>query len=707
MPETITRRNLLKLAGGSALGILFSPLPWKLLDDSAIWTQNWAMTPKLPRGPIGTRFSACTLCPGGCALKARCVGSVPFQLSGIPHHPISRGVLCPVGLSAHGLAFHPLRVSGPHKFTGKETESTLVPTTVEHVVGELASVLKRGETVAILDQRPGRAISEVYREFLSTGSSGIYAALPSSENATLSTLAGMCSTPGERFGFDFESTRCILSFGAPLLDGWGTPGRMITVLNRKTPCAPKLIQVESSQSRTALKADIWLPIRPGAESALALALGHVIVEERLFARTIEHNTTDFAAYKDLVSAFTPASVAEATGLTEGDIIRTAREFARRSPSIAIAGNDPASGPLGRAANVAIAGLNLLVNSVGVQGGVIRLPDSPCKNYTRPRGLHEIPDGSVQLLIIDAAESGEALPWSLVQRKLHPEKAVVVSLSPYLSGLSAHADYIIPAPAYLESLHDIPTPPGSAKSSLMLSSPLFPKAKDSIEPFEFIGKLAAAAGLKPLDDPETRMKQRVASIIEAKRGSVFSASDGATKEVAGFTTADELWEALVGGGCWIDGEGKQEKLPKLSLLGHPGDVRALKAALHAPQHKLVLMPVGWRVAIANGQLAPVMSKVFQESDLRALGGQAFINPLTAVTFGLVDGKLARLYTTRGSVDLPVHFEHGVVPGIVQVAVGPPPIGKMQTSSDEGVLSLCDVNDNGTWGLTEAKLEGLRS
>ena len=45
MNSRISRRDVLKLAGGAGLGILLSPLPWKLLDDSAIWTQNWPLDP--------------------------------------------------------------------------------------------------------------------------------------------------------------------------------------------------------------------------------------------------------------------------------------------------------------------------------------------------------------------------------------------------------------------------------------------------------------------------------------------------------------------------------------------------------------------------------------------------------------------------------------------------------------------------------------
>jgi len=113
MSKIVNRRDLLKLAGGSALGMLLTPLPWKLIDDTAIWTQNWSLTPPLPRGRISYRSSACTLCPANCPVKARCAGPVPVSLTGVPGHPFGDATLCPVGLAGHHMAFHPARIRQP------------------------------------------------------------------------------------------------------------------------------------------------------------------------------------------------------------------------------------------------------------------------------------------------------------------------------------------------------------------------------------------------------------------------------------------------------------------------------------------------------------------------------------------------------------------------------------------------------------------
>ena len=113
---TTTRRNLLKFVGGGAAGALLTPAPWRLITDTALWSENWPGIPRPARGEIRARFTHCTLCPAGCAVRARCVNGQPVSLAGVKPHPISHGALCPWGIAGHHLPYHPARVrQGPVK----------------------------------------------------------------------------------------------------------------------------------------------------------------------------------------------------------------------------------------------------------------------------------------------------------------------------------------------------------------------------------------------------------------------------------------------------------------------------------------------------------------------------------------------------------------------------------------------------------------
>ena len=59
---TFGRRNLLQVAGGAAVGLVFTPAPWRLLGDVTMRTQNAPWAAPLPRGEISITATTCTLC---------------------------------------------------------------------------------------------------------------------------------------------------------------------------------------------------------------------------------------------------------------------------------------------------------------------------------------------------------------------------------------------------------------------------------------------------------------------------------------------------------------------------------------------------------------------------------------------------------------------------------------------------------------------
>ena len=73
----LSRRCFLSFVIGGAAGTTLSPLPWKLLDDASIWSQNWPWTPVPPDGTTSYAASTCSLCPGGCGIKVRLIDGIP------------------------------------------------------------------------------------------------------------------------------------------------------------------------------------------------------------------------------------------------------------------------------------------------------------------------------------------------------------------------------------------------------------------------------------------------------------------------------------------------------------------------------------------------------------------------------------------------------------------------------------------------------
>jgi len=731
MVRNFERRDLLKLAGGAAVGFMFTPAPWKLIDDLSIWTQNGPWIPKPLRGDINTKFTVCTLCPAGCAVRARGVGQQPVSLFGVAEHPLSHGVLCPLGFAGHHLAYHPLRAAEPLRLEHKDAAVNAIPISRDAAVKEIAQAIQSkaaDEYVAVIDARPDRTISLLYRQFLAGVPNGVYLTEPGGACATLDTLQTLFDKPIGPIGLDLENTRTLLSFGAPILDGWGTPGRIVSLRRNQSQLDAdqrlRIIQIETRQSRTALYADRWLPIKPGTEAALALGLANVIVREKLFNEeamrnnAVDLNRDDNRSYFDLIEQFHPERAAEVTGISQEEIVATTREVAQRGPAIALGGGNPGGGPLGEAEEIAIAGLNLLLGYLGEPGGIVGRSEVPVAAEMRnaeaasPSQLAAIPDHSIRVLIMDAEESGNSLPWQLIEKKLVPERAVVVSLSPYLAGNAKRAHYLVPAPAHLESIQEIPVPAGAARSSFSLSAPLLAPPEGATEPMDFVRILATAVNIPIAGGSGTDLlKGRVEAIYQNGHGEVFDVADTKLIDIKELGSAENLWDILRAGGCWIDTKRETLASPRFSMLGKSSQgfeklSLVTKGRLQSPlqgDYPLVLMPFGWRAAVGNSQVSPIMSKLYQESGLRDLANQAFINPGTGGSIGLKDGEQVVVGTQQGSMPVNIHFDAAVMPDVVHVAVGPTANGTESTNGfAEDILNICQIDGDSTWRVTPVQV-----
>ena len=96
----------------------------------------------------------------------------------------------------------------------------------------------------------------------------------------------------------------------------------------------KVVCIDPVAHRTAKKADWHLPIRPGTDGALALAMMHVIIGEGLHdADYVAQHTVGFDELAAHVVQYTPEWAAAETGIAAEDIRTLAREYATTEPSM--------------------------------------------------------------------------------------------------------------------------------------------------------------------------------------------------------------------------------------------------------------------------------------------------------------------------------------------------------------------------------------
>lgn len=528
----LNRRNFIKFVVGGAAGIQLTPLPWKLTDDIAIWTQNWPWVPVPPVGEFTHVKSICTLCKGGCGIKVRKVDNRAVKIEGRTDYPVNPGGICPLGMGGLQLLYNEsIRFTGPKKRVGPRGSGQFMGITWDEALDLLANritTLRKNRTpqaLAAVDGNPVRSTMSLLIERL-TGAIGSpnYVRLPTMEDTFDMASLLMQGTEGP-MAYDFENSDYILSFGSGLLEGWGSPGRVLNAwsLWHENPEKKKIkiVQVESRASNTASKADQWVAARPGTEAALALGLCSVIIKEDLhdtefvnghcfgFNDWSSADGKDHMGFKTMVlDRYSPDKVARITGLPPGDIVTLAKEFANAKAPIAICGKGKGNANGSLYEFMAVNSLNALVGNINRPGGILvcdALPLNPLpkveldgialQGLKKPRldlagsmkhpftqslinnfarAINENSESPVDTLLVFSANPVHTIPDGGEFKKALKKIPFIVSFSPFQDETAYMSDLILPDHVHLEKMQDLVWPTG-------LQYPLFGLSRQVVEP----------------------------------------------------------------------------------------------------------------------------------------------------------------------------------------------------------------------------------
>ena len=114
----------------------------------------------------------------------------------------------------------------------------------------------------------------------------------------------------------------------------GPDGELSFPVRRALKAGSFGIVIDPRRSETAKQCKMWLPIRPGTDCALALAMIHVIINENIFDREfVENWTVGFRRLKAHVIDYTPGWAETVTGVNAEDIVTAARRYALYKPSV--------------------------------------------------------------------------------------------------------------------------------------------------------------------------------------------------------------------------------------------------------------------------------------------------------------------------------------------------------------------------------------
>ncbi|MEO8736210.1 MAG: molybdopterin-dependent oxidoreductase [Edaphobacter sp.] len=269
--------------------------------------------------------TTCGYCSVGCGMLVGVKDGKAVTVRGNPDHPVNLGKLCPKGLSEH----HTLDAPGRAKQPLLRKDGKLVPVSWDEaltvMLEKFAAVQQKYGNDALGVIGTGQLVTE---EFYTLGKL-VQLGFGSRNFDGNTTLCMASAVSGYKLSFgsdgppgsyaDMETADVVLLIGANIADNHPILCQRLERNKNRT-----LIVVDPRVTKTAMMADIHLPIKPRGDIALLNGIAHLLIRDGHINREyIEQHTTGFAEFAAFVAAFTPQHVAEVTGLSEETIVNTA------------------------------------------------------------------------------------------------------------------------------------------------------------------------------------------------------------------------------------------------------------------------------------------------------------------------------------------------------------------------------------------------
>jgi anaerobic selenocysteine-containing dehydrogenase len=152
----VDRRSFLAFIIGGAAGTALTPLPWKLTDDLAIWSQNWPWTPVPEKGEISY-----------VGISVKKAGERVIKIAGLQGHPVNEGGLCILGSAGAQLLYGPTRIQTPIKKINGRWQKILWEEAVTEIAAKLKELRANGSahTVACVAGSDRGTVPELLNRF--------------------------------------------------------------------------------------------------------------------------------------------------------------------------------------------------------------------------------------------------------------------------------------------------------------------------------------------------------------------------------------------------------------------------------------------------------------------------------------------------------------------------------------------------------------
>jgi len=485
----------------------------------------------------------------------------------------------------------------------------------------------------------------------------------------------------------------------------------------------KVIVIDPVRTLTAARADEWLPIVPGTDAALLLAVAHTLFDEDLIDPGPHVDGVD--TMRRAAADWPPERVSAVTGIDADRIRGLARELAGTEKSVVYGRIGLCNQEFGSLASWLVDVINILIGHFDTPGGAMfpkpaawSITSQPLPGleggapefgrwHTRVRGAKEVlgqapvscmaeeiatpGDGQLKALITVAGNPVLSTPGGDKLDEVLPMLDAMISVDLWLNETTRHADVILPGLSPLEQPHhDDLILLFAIRSIANYSAPVFDPG-DRPHEWEILIRLTGLCTGTPAEDVDVAaIDDGFFDYLAFTRGldgaEIRKLYDhGGPERMLDLTLRTGPFGDQYGqnpGGLTLDmlkanpnGIDFGPMVPQLpDILGTPDkkirlaphylldDLPRLAARLERPAEPLVL--VSRRHLRSNNTWLHNVPALMKGKDRCTL----LIHPDDAARFGVADDGIVTVKSEAGEIKVPVEITDAIKPGVVSMPHG---------------------------------------
>jgi len=292
--------------------------------------------------------TGCMWCQNGCSMIAHINNGKLVHLTGNPEDSVTKGKICIKPFGSMELLNSPHRMVQPLKRTsGYGSSAQFSKISWEQALDEIAEKLISlrqnfgGESLGIWasgrSASDGRKLNSAFAKlygtpnYEKTGPFCNYSGKPAGES-----VVGTRHTPWTYSDDDFFNAGLYIFVGSNFAATRPVAYSLLRERKKLGKCT--ICVIDPRKSQTAEEADLWLPIKPGSDLALALCMIHTIISADLADyEFINAHTIGFETLKTEImdGQYTLAWGAKVTGLEKERIRKLASTYAKTRKAIII------------------------------------------------------------------------------------------------------------------------------------------------------------------------------------------------------------------------------------------------------------------------------------------------------------------------------------------------------------------------------------